>query len=279
MTRRRTRYVQRKRSRKRKNRQLNFRTGKFNAAGAKKISPNSRTIKSITSNNFTSLAVSNPDEVAGCNMAFSITNWSKPATPTTTEFTTEGTVLKPVPHNHVEILSDGYDSVQVLSAYYRFNVRYTATDSGAKDWIFAFKFGTVSTAADSLKIGAEAIDAWKSQRQSYGWVYHRMSSTHSGGAQYPSTKTIGIKIPNVGKLVRKLHVVHTEIGSDDLSHAITAGADASAVLAFLHIMVLNIDGVEMATDDIRIDLDVYQTVRVRKLQAQAELIQEVVTET
>lgn len=262
------------RKRKREIRQLNYRAGKWNAAGGVKISPNSRTIKTITCTQFGVVATT-----AGDTMAFNIVDWSAPATPESGgTFLNRGDAanLNPKPHNHVEVLADGYDTARVISALYRFHVRYIATDSGAKDFIFAYRFSTTKDSGYSsvFTAGNVTIDFWKELRQSYGWVYHRMSSTHAGGSEYPSTKTIDVRIPSIIALTRKLHNVTTEIGTNEMSHAITIAVDSAEVDLFLHVMIMGIDGTGFVANDVIMDLDVYQHVKVRKLLAQAELIKE-----
>lgn len=268
----------RRRRRRRKTRnykQLAWRTGKYNAAGGKKISPNSKTIRSITCNHFSTLAATDRQ---GCTMSFNIVDWSKPATPDTSTFTTNGTVTKPVPHNHAEVLLHGYTIGRVLSAMYRFNIRYTATSSGAKDWVFAYKFGSSATAAETWVTKDESIDAWKSMRQSFGWTYKRMSSTHEGGSIYPSSAIIKIDIPNVRQLTKKL-IPNVEHEQQVYEHTLTAGSNSAEIDCFLHIAVFHMDGEDMASDSIRMDLDTYQTVRVRKNFGTANMIGEVVDET
>ncbi len=264
----RRRYRRRRNSyrRKRRNRQMRFRTGQINAAGGRPVTPHSRTVATVTAGNLLCTGTT-----CGDNAAFNIVDWSAPADPEVSTFSIGGTANNH-PSGHVEIVADGYDRVQVLNALYRFNVRFKGDDNEAQDYIFAYRFSNNSAAILTHTAGTVGIDNWKDMRQSRGWAYKRLSATHSGGSQHPSTMQINVRIPNVKRLTQKL-TSHTsaDYTANDYRHAISDAAASADQFAFLHITVFTIDGVALAAGDIQIDVDVFQRVKVWKTISETEI--------
>ncbi len=244
---------------KRRRRQMRFRAGQINAAGGKPATPHSRTLRTVTAGHLLL-----PGVTCGADASFNINDWSAPADPDTTTMTIGGTAAN-VPSGHAEILSDGFDLVKVLSAMYRFNIRFKGDDNQAQDWIFGYRFTSGPSAIFTHTAGTVGIDNFKDLRQSRGWVWHRMSATHSGGSAHPSTKQINIRIPDVYKLAKKFIApsIFGEV-SKDFTHVITTGVDSTAVDVFLLITVMTIDGVALSAGDIQMDVDVFQKVKVWK---------------
>ncbi len=245
---------------KRRSRVTAFRVGQINAAGGRPVTPHSRTVRTVTAGSLLCTGTT-----AGDECAFNIIDWSAPADPDVTTFSIAGTSDNR-PSGHAEILADGYDRVKVLSSMYRFNVRFKGTEAAGKDFIFAYRFQQGSAAILTHTAGDITIDNFKDLRQSRGWVWKRMSATHSGGSVHPSATQFEVRIANPGKLAWKMNP--TTGGSDftrhDLTHAISANANSADIDYFLHILVLTIDGIALVAGDIQIDVDVFQKIRIWK---------------
>ncbi len=260
--------------RKRKRHQLAFRIGNVNAAGGQPISSTTRTIKSVTAN---VMLISGT--TAGDTCAFNICDWSAPSDPdANTTFTFPGTENNK-PNNQPEADAEGYDAVRVLSALYRFDVRYKGTSDPTKDFIFAYAFNTQSTAPLTLTASATiAADNWNDLRCSRGWVWHRMSATAQSGSLYPAAKRIEVRIPNIMQLTNKLDQDENDDDVETFYHAVTTGIDSAASSAFLHIVIMNLDGVAFTAGDIAIDVTVYQKVHLTKNRGAGDIIDEQVPE-
>ncbi len=245
---------------KRDSRQIAFRVGRINAAGGRPVVTQSRTLKSVTCGQLVCTGATCGDE-----STFAIGDWSAPADPETGgTFTLAGTANNH-PSGHVELVADGFDTVMVLSSMYRFNVRFVGDDNEGQDFVFAYRFSVNSTNILTHTAGAIGIDNFKDMRQSRGWVWKRMSATHSGGSVHPSAQQFQVRIPNVKKLIKKFNDDDiTDITYKDYRHVLTDAAATCAVNAFLHICVMTIDGVALTAGDIHIDVDVFQKVRVWK---------------
>lgn len=211
-------------------------------------------------------------------MAFNLMDWSAPADPDAMTATVGGTAANH-PSGHIEALAQGFDRVRVLNAYYRFNVRFAGGDSAPQDFIVAYRFSNVVTSPLVHTDGAAganrttAIDNWKDVRQSRGWVYKRMSSTHSGGSIHPSAATINVRIPNVPALAKRIFAMPntTDFTSNDYAHVVQDAAASADVNLFLLVEVFTIDGLIFAAEDIQIDVDVFQKVTLVRNQTDFNL--------
>ncbi len=247
-------------------RQLRFRTGQINAAGGRPIAEKSRVVKTVTAANFSVSATT-----AGDSGTFGLTQFGEPSDmQSSTSFTQNGTADNH-PSEHPQMVLN-WDTARVLSSMYRFDVRFVGTDAANKDFVFAYKFGSVATAPLVFTAGTVTIDNWKDLRQSRGWVWHRFSGTQSGGSVYPSQGRIEIKVPNVKRLVQGLFDV--EIEDSDLESVVTDAAAVTTVRAYLHVVIFTIDGVAFSAGDVVTDVTVYQRVLLKRAIAADEMIDE-----
>ncbi len=256
------------------NRQMRFRIGQINAGGGRPINEASRTIKTVTAAQF---GVSGTP-ACGNTMAFSLTQIGTPADPEVSSFTIRGTAANH-PSEWVEVVAAKFKVGRVLSSMYRFNVRFVGTDSALKDFVFAYKFGSESTAAIAtaeMALGTKTIDSWKDMRQSRGWVWKRFSAINAGGSMYPSQGVVEIKIPDVLNLAKRMFETSTitEPLLEDLEMDIADAADSSVIQPRLHVVVMTIDGVALTSQDIVMDLTVYQTIRISRHVLTADMIDE-----
>ncbi len=243
----------------RRNRLMNFRLGNINAAGGRPVTPHSRTVRTVTCSSLITTITT-----CGNESAFNIMDWSAPADPDAGTFTLQGT-LNNHPSGHVEIVADGFDRVKVLNAMYRFNVRFAGGDDQTQDYVFAYKFSTASAATFTHTAGTVGIDNWKDMRQTRGWVYKRLSGTHSGGSIHPSAARVIVRIANVPRFAHKMN---KQSGTDqvpkDFEHVIQDAAVSADINCFLHVVVMSIEGIAFAAGDVQIDIDVFQKIRVWK---------------
>ncbi len=256
-----------KRRGRRRNKQMAFRTGQINAAGGRPVTPHSRTVRTVAAGHLLCTGTT-----AGDECSFNIVDWSAPADPDVTTFSIGGTAANR-PSGHAEILADGYDRVKVLSSLYRFNVRFKGSEAAAKDFVFAYKFSDDGTAILTHTAGTVAIDNFKDLRQSRGWVWKRMSATHSGGSVHPSAHQYQVRIRNVGRLAWKMNPTTggTDFTKHDLTHGLSTGANSADIDCFLHVLVMTVDGVALVAGDIQIDVDVFQKIRVWKAVADFDI--------
>lgn len=222
------------------------------------MTPHSRTVRVVTAGNLLCTG-----STCGNGAAFNFLDWSAPASPDVTTFTIGGTASN---HSsgHIEIVADGYDRVQVLNALYRFNVRFKGDDNEAQDFVFAYHFDNSATAIFTHTAGTVGIDNWKDLRQSRGWVFKRMSATHSGGSVHPSASQVEVRIPNVYSIAKKMNLSVTTQSWEDYTHTILPTATGCVINAFLHIIIMTIDGVALSAGDVQIDVDVFQKIKVWK---------------
>ncbi len=252
-------------------RQLRFRTGQIGAAGGPGLHQHTKVMKTATAAQYgVSLTT------AGDTGTFDISQLGIPANlVSTTTFTTLGTGNNH-PSEHEAIVAAGYTSGRVLASMYRFDVRFVGANSALKDFIFAYKFGTSSTAALTMTAGTVGIDNWKDMRQSRAWVWKRFSAINSGGSIYPSQGRIEIRIPSVIQLARKLfeNTVLTAPLEDMMEQTVSDASTNALIRPFLHIVVMTIDGVAFAALDVIMDVTVYQTIRLYRDNAATNMIDE-----
>ncbi len=265
---------------RREREQLAFRTGRRAPSGkGKPFKPTSKTYTCVTAEQIKTSATT-----AGDTACFDLTNYNQPAQlVSSTTFTGGDTERHPSGHTDA-IDATGvaaYNSVLVLSAHYKFDVRFIGTSATDKDFIFAYKFGNQSSAAMVLTAGATTVKLWNDMRQTRGWVWKQFSATESGGSSYPSQATVRVNVPNVPKLVLAMNAnTQDEIGIENLKHTIDdlAATDTAAVRSFLHIAVFTIDGTALSVTpnpDISIDVTVYKKVRLYMPINTTEMIDEI----
>ncbi len=251
---------------KRARRQLRFRGGEINAAGGRPINPYTRTIKTVCAANFLCSATT-----AGDVMGFEVAQFGTPCSPTyNVTFSEQGTLLNH-PSEHPEIVAGGWKEARVLSSMYRFDLR-NVNLVGSEPWIFAYKFGISAAAPMVFTAGDITIDNWKDMRQSRGWVWKRMSGSTGGGSVYPSEGRIEVKVPSVWRLYAKL--LDTEIDEEGLQMLVQDAADNPTLRAWLHVLVMSIDGGALAAGDISMDVTIYQNVLLTRSTQTAEMIDE-----
>ncbi len=256
-------------------RQLRFRAGNVNAAGGQPINAMSRIIKTITAGAFGTTITT-----AGNTGIFDIAQMGTPADMPTTTFTVLGTALNH-PSEHPEMLTSGFETARVLSSLYRFHVRFRGTNSASKDFVFAYKFGPVSTsagpAAGVFTAGdATVIDYWKDMRQSRGWVWHRFSATNTGGSSYASQGLVEVRVPSVLRLANKLFddVELTAPMVELLEMNITDAANVTGIRPFLHVAIFGVEGIAFAANDVWTEVEVFQTVKISRSITNAQMIDE-----
>ncbi len=248
-------------------RQLRFRTGQIGAGGSRPINEHSRTITTVCASQFGVSATT-----AGDTGTFDLTQWGQPCSmASSTTFAEQGTGANH-PSEHPEIVAGGWDEARVLSSMYRFDIRFVGTDSAKKDFVFAWKFGTASTAAIVLTALDVTIDAWKDIRQSRGWVWKRFSGTNSGGSVYPSQGRVEIKVPSVWKLAQGLE--EDEIEWQDLQILVQDATTTAVIRPFLHVVILAIDGTAFLANDVKFDITVFQKVKLYRNQGADEMVDE-----
>lgn len=247
----------RRRTRKRRrNKQFRFRTGLVGAAGGRPVTPASRSFKVVVAS---TLATAAPINIAGGFSCFDLTNFDSPADPVTGTLVTLGSPNNH-PVGHPDLIADGYSRVFLKNKLYRFDIRFRAADAPTKDFIFAYKFGSNSTQPiSSFASGLKTIDNWTDMRQSRGWVWKRFSSTSSGGSSHPSAAVVNVMVPNIKKLVFALTKPESADRTWEKCSTILNDAtnNASDERAFLHIVLMTIDGVALALHDIQIDVTVF----------------------
>ncbi len=254
--------------------QLKFRTGQKSASGGVPFNQRTKIIDTTCAGQ-----LGNSITTAGDTCAFLCTNWSNPCDPfANTTFDVRGTVGNH-PSGHLEAVAGGYDLSRVISAMYKFDIRWTGTDNAAKDFIFAYKFGIGSAAAIVLTAGDPAgVDNWKDMRQSRGWAYTQFSATNRGGSVYPSQATVRVKIPDMWRLTEKLFMNDaSQVNIEETRGVIDdSGANNPVIGPFLHIVVMTIDGtaLEVSPPDIIIDLTCYQRVHLSRNISTVEMIDE-----
>ncbi len=255
-------------------RQLRFRAGNINAAGGQPINAMSRIIKTITAGAFGVTVTT-----AGNTGIFDIAQMGTPADMPTTTFTVLGTAANH-PSEHPEMLTSGFETARVLSSLYRFHVRFRGTNAAIKDYIFAYKFGPVSTsagpAAGVFTAGDVTIDYWKDMRQSRGWVWHRFSGTNTGGSSYASQGLVEIRVPSVLRLANELFedVELTAPMTELLEMNITDAANTSGIRPFLHIAIFTVEGEAFAALDVWTEVEVFQTLKISRSISNALMIDE-----
>lgn len=254
-----------------RSRQLRFRIGNIGAGGGRPINENTRTIKTVTASQFAVSATT-----AGDTGIFELTQFGTPASmPATTTFAERGTAANH-PSEHPLMVTATWKTARVLSVMYRFDIRFVGTNSASKDFVFAYKFGTESTAAIVLTAGTPTIDNWKDMRQSRGWVWKRFSAINAGGSMYPSQGRVEVKVPSVMDLTKKMfeHVQLDLPWEDELEMTVSDAGNTSTVRPFLHIVIMTIDGTAFAAGDVVFDTTVFQKVKLSRGVLTADMIDE-----
>ncbi len=144
---------------------LRFRTGRINAAGGKPHTPLTTTIQAVAACQLECTSIT-----CGDNAIFNINRWTTGADPESTTFTKGGSANHNFrfPTGHVEMVADGYDRVEVLSAYYTFNIRYIGTSNAAKDFVFAYSFAKDVNTLITHTAGDPGVDNWLDMANSRG---------------------------------------------------------------------------------------------------------------
>lgn len=260
-------------------RQIRFRTGMIGAAGGPPLHTFTKRMKTVTADSY-QISIT----TAGDTGVFDVANLGEPAElVATTSFTHRGTGSNH-PSEHPAIVLAGYQSGRVLSSFFRFDVRFIGGNSAAKDFVFAYKFSIVSTAAQVFTAGTVTIDNFKDMRQSRGWVWKRFSGVNSGGSIYPSQGRIEVKIPSVWKLTKALFEsqVQTEEIEEGLEQVVADGGTVSLLRPFLHVSIFTIDGTAFEIDtvpaldvpDVVFDVTVFQNIVLYRAQNAANMIDE-----
>ncbi len=265
----------RRRRKSKKSKQFRFRMGQFGPSGGKPLVPNSKIYKCVTASQIAVSATTAGD--TGC---YSIGNYNQPLEfHTTTSFT--GGDLHRHPSGHEQAIAQGFATARVMKTLYRFDVRFIGTSAADKDFVFAYKFGTDTTAAATIGSTTTTVELWNDMRQTRGWVWKRFSGTESGGSEYPSAGTVIVKVPHVSKLILAMHKNLSTGGSDitimDTVTPINDVADETAEATrsvFLHILVMTVDGQALVAKDIVIDVTCYQTVKLMRPVNNAQMIDE-----
>ncbi len=255
-----------------KGKQLAFRIGNIAAGGGKPFVMNSRTVNCVCAGQLRVSVTS-----AGDTAAFSLTSYSQPADPVaTTTFSIAGTANNH-PSEHVTAILLGYDRTRVVSALYRFDVRFVGVNSASKDFVFAYKFGMDSAAALLLTAGDVTVDGWKDMRQSKAWVWKRFSAINAGGSMYPSQGRVEVRIPSIYRLGEALSksIRSTATAIEDYTAVLDdSGANVAAIIPLLHIVVMTIDGTAFLAGDVVVDVTVFQRVKFEKKTDTADMIDE-----
>lgn len=252
-------------------RQIAFRTGNVSAGGGRPIVQFNRHIHTVVAGQLLVSATT-----AGDTGAFNICNWSNAADLSqSTSFSSGGTGSNH-PSEHEAVIALGYDRSRVLSALYRFDVRFKGTGTATKDFIFAYKFSTVNTTVFTMTAGTVTIDNFKDIRQSPGWVWQRFSAINSGGSIYPSQGRVEVRIPSIFQLGERLSsgIDVTATDEDNYSATISDGNNDPNKNIFLHIVCMTIDGVAWSAGDVAIDVTIYQKVKISRSQDQIEMVEE-----
>ncbi len=251
------------------------------AAGSKPLVPRTRTLTTRVAS-----SLINSGTTAGDTAAFDCLNWSSAADPSsTTSFTVAGTALNH-PEEHEQAISVGFNSSVILSAKYDFDVRWTGAATPETDFIFAWKFGHVNTAAAVLTAGTTTIDLWNEMRMTAGWRWRKFTAILAAGSKFKSARKISVNVPSMIKLWKAHHKDIPVHHSDD--NALVQGnmvqpiddsgvnTTVSALNLFLHIMVFDMEGTALTAGDIRVDVTVTQRVRVIRSAhvTQADMIDE-----
>lgn len=241
------------------NRQLQFRIGNKNAAGGRPVHEQSRTLRTVTASQWQT-----PITLAGAGGSLNLGQLGTPASFENTTFTELGTANNH-PSEHPQMVAAGWSQGVVLSSMYRLDVRMTGTDSAGKDFVVAHKFAQDSNSIITFTAGATVIDLWKDMRQSRGWSWKRFSGINAGGSIYPSQGRIEIKVPDCPALTRKLNEPASSESMDwpnDFKMIVQDGADVPNVSSFLHIVIFFIDGTVGVAGDIKMDLTVFQKIKL-----------------
>lgn len=265
-------YRRRRRKRKRVDRQMQFRLGNINPAGGRPIIPNTKTYTSVCGGQYACSGTT-----AGDTGALDLTNYNQPVQLITTSFTGGDTERHGT--GHVQLTADGFDRAVVLSAYYRFDIRFVGTSAVDKDFVFAYKFNVSSSAAAVFTAGTTTVEVWNDMRATRGWVWKRFSGTESGGSIYPSQGTVIVKIKSVPKLVLNMNRLDQDTDvtyPGDVMQRIDdlAATDTTSLRGFLHFCVFTIDGTVLTAADIVIDITSYKKTKVSRALTQAGMIDE-----
>lgn len=242
----------RKLRKRRRNKQFRFRTGQIGAAGGRPITPKSRNFKVVCAASLGNEGVGK----AGGHAVFDLTVFDAPCDPVNKTLVLLGSSFNH-PVGHADLISDGYTRVFLKNKMYRFDIRFRGSDSAAKDFVFAYKFGTsTGSSLAHYDSGLRTIDNWTDMRQSRGWIWKRFSSTSSGGSSYPSAARVDVRIPNIKQLVFGLTKPSTNDRTWETCSVLLddTSQNLSVHRAFLHIVVMSIDGVALADNDIQIDV-------------------------
>lgn len=202
---------------------------------------------------------------AGDFATFRVGEYNLPLSVTGNEtFTFEGTVAESSakhPTGHADALAQGYDTAEVKACSYRFTVRFAGTDSGTKDWVFAYKFGTDPDVSNEVAFtaGVLSVDQWHNMQMTRSWTYRRFSAINSGGSIWPSSGIINIPVPSVPKLQYAMNK-HVEQNDDvsnnpnrfDILDGTTVGV--SELPTHLHWCVFTSNGTPFAAGDVVVEI-------------------------
>lgn len=279
-------YKRRRSSRKRKRKgssreakQIAFRTGNVAAAGkGKPFIPQTKSYNARCSTQFICSGTT-----AGDHCVFSVPEFNIPCTRTDNlTFVTPGTSAQESfrhPTGHEEAIAQGYDTAEVKSCMYRFHIAFTGGNNVLQDWVFAYKFSSVSHVSEPIMTaGALTISAWADLRQTRGWVWKRMSGSNSGGSIHPSVAVIDIKVPSVAKLAYAMN--KDAVGDEDNEPFRSILLDGVTVSTFekplfLHILVIVPSGTALTQQDITIDMDWFGRVKLAREHVATDFIDDI----
>lgn len=255
-----------------------FRIGEYSAGGvgAPPIMARTKTYRCVTAHHFEAGGAS---PIAGGRAMYSLNQYNVPL-----EFvgfadiTADTNLGNRHPSGHPEALALGYDNAIVLAAFYRFTISKTAADNADEQYVFAYRFMLNSSNAEvKLDTKANTIKTWADMRQTRGWVYQRFSGVQSGGSIFPASGVVEIKIEDIPELSVALAQAGTTDEALDWQHFMTIIANSAQdpnKQVFLHICCFYPSGEPMAATDIQVDIECFQTVRLFRSPAAADLIEE-----
>ncbi len=257
-----------------RSRTLAFRTGQINAAGGRPIDPRTIKHRSVVSSQWIASTVT-----AGDHMTFRVNNFNVPLEmASTTTFANAGSLSNDRhPSGHVELVEDNYDTYQVLSSHYRWELDYMGGLDETEDIIFAWKFdGSSQSTNPAVPATAASTEVWHDIQASPGWTWRRFTKNYN--TPRPSGGVININIPSCYDLIKSFKTGSTtqfEYPAD--YRGVLADSTAAPVAqCILHVCVFTIatDGIPAAhvVGEIMLSCRCTMTVLVNKFQDTSEIV-------